>query len=220
MRIAALVFLAFVAGAAAPDGAVPVEEETNHKTVLKNDYVQVFRVTLPPGTSTGMHTHAHDDAAVRLSQATSTTDVPGQPETAPDTKAAGSVAARNNEPKPFTHRVHNVGATPYDVLDVQILKRPAGPAADAIRPPDAENPRMRVYRFELAPGAQSGPHTHARPYLLVAATPMNLRMTAPDGAAMAHAVKTGDLHWVEERVTHTLVNDGPETGVLVEFELK
>jgi quercetin dioxygenase-like cupin family protein len=220
MNIATLVFLAFAAGVAGPDAAVPVEQEPNHKTVLKNDYVQVFRVTLAPGTSTGMHIHTHDDAAVRLSQASSTADVPGKPETAPDTKAAGVVSARDNETKPFTHRVHNVGATPYDVLDVQILKRPDGPAADAIRPPDAENPRMRVYRYELAPGAQSGSHTHARPYLLVAATPMNLRMTAPDGAAMAHAVKTGDLHWVEAPVTHTLVNDGPETGVLVEFELK
>ena len=220
MNIATLVFLAFAAGAPAPDAAVPVEQEAQHKTVLKNDYVQVFRVTLAPGTSTGMHIHTHDDAAVRLSEATSTMDTPGQAETAPDTKVAGFVSARNNETKPFTHRVHNVGATPYDVLDVQILKRPDGPAADPIRPPDAENPQMRVYRFELAPGAQSAAHTHARPYLLVAATPMNLKIADRVRATMAQAVKTGEFYWVEARVTHTLVNVGPETGVLVEFELK
>jgi quercetin dioxygenase-like cupin family protein len=79
---------------------------------------------------------------------------------------------------------------------------------------------MRVYRYELAPGAGSPMHTHARPYLLVAATDMNLRMTSPEGASMTHPVKAGDLHWVGVAVTHTLVNEGREKGVLVEFELK
>ena len=79
---------------------------------------------------------------------------------------------------------------------------------------------MRVYRYELAPGAASASHTHARPYLLVGATDMNLRMTSPDGRSMAHPVKAGDLHWVAAAVTHTLVNDGPDKGVLVEIELK
>jgi mannose-6-phosphate isomerase-like protein (cupin superfamily) len=45
-------------------------------------------------------------------------------------------------------------------------------------------------------------------------------MTSPGGAAMAYPVKAGDLHWVDTAVTHTLVNDGPETGVMVEIELK
>lgn len=130
------------------------------------------------------------------------------------------MSARNNEPRALTHRVRNVGTTLFDVLDVQILKRPAGPAAPPSSAPAAENPQMRVYRYELAPGAGSAQHVHSRPYLLVAATDMDLRMTAPDGASMAHPVKAGDLHWVESAVTHTFVNEGKASGVLVEFELK
>lgn len=217
--IAALVALLTVTSAVR-DGAVPVEKEPDHRTVLKNDYVQVFRVTLEPGKSTGMHVHAHDDAAVRLSTATVEADTPSTPPGAPETRPAGSVSARNNEPKALVHRVRNVGTTVFDVLDVQILKRPAGPEAPPIAAPDAENPRMRVYRYELAPGASSAPHTHARPYLLVAATGMTLRMSGPGGTASTHPVKTGDLHWVEAAVTHTLVNAGQDKGILVEFELK
>jgi quercetin dioxygenase-like cupin family protein len=202
-----------------PEG-VPVEQEPAHKTVLKNDYVQVFRVKLEPGTSTLMHTHARDDAAVRLSAATVTSETLGKPAGEPESRPAGAVSARQNEPTPLTHRVRNVGTTVFDVLDVQILKRPEGPEAPPVAAPAAENPRMRVYRYELAPGAASAMHTHARPYLLVAATGMNLRMTSPDGVAMTHPVEAGDLHWVDAAVTHTLVNEGRETGVLVEVELK
>jgi quercetin dioxygenase-like cupin family protein len=221
MNINILALIAVVTALlSAQDNVVPVEEEPQHKTVLKNDYVQVFRVTLEPGKTTLMHTHAHDDAAVRLSKATVTADRPGEPTGAPEFVYPGLVSARENEKKPHTHRVHNIGTTLFDVIDVQILKRPEGPAAPPISAPAAENPQMRVYRYELGPGAGSAQHTHTRPYLLVAATDMNLRMTSPEGRSMAHPVKAGDLHWVEAPVTHTLINEGREKGVLVEFELK
>jgi beta-alanine degradation protein BauB len=221
MNIRSITLIAAVSTmASAQDGAVPVEKEPNHKTVLKNDFVQVFRVTLEPGKATQMHTHARDDAAIRLSRATMASDTPGEKAGVPQEADAGFVSARENEKKPLTHRVRNVGKTPFDVLDVQILKRPDGPATPPIAAPAAENPRMRVYRWELAPGAGSPMHTHARPYLLVAATDMNLRMTSPDGASMTHPVRAGDLHWVDAAVTHTLVNEGPEKGVLAEIELK
>ena len=215
--------LAASAPAVAPQAerAVPVEEEPAHKTVFKNDYVQVFRVTLPPRESTLMHTHARADAAVRLAHATVRHQSPDGSLGSPEALSPGSVSARENEGKPHTHRVHNVGATTFDVLDVQVLSRPAGPAAPALFEPAAENSRMRVYRYELGPnGGASAVHSHTRPYLLVAATDVDLRMTSPDGAAMDHPVKAGDLHWVDSRVTHTLVNRGATKGVLVEFELK
>ena len=221
MNFIVIILIAFVAAtSSAQNGAVPVEEEPHHKTVLKNDYVQVFRVILEPGMTSLMHTHSRDDAAVRLSRATVTADSPGKPVGAPEVVYPGLVSARDNERKPHTHRVHNVGTTRFDVIDVQILKRPDGPAAPPITAPAAENSQMRVYRYELGPGAGSEQHTHARPYLLVAATDMNLRMTSPGGGSMAHPVKAGDLHWIEAAVTHTLTNEGSENGVLVEFELK
>ena len=58
---------------------------------------------------------------------------------------------------------------------------------------------IRSYRWELAPGATSATHTHERPYLVIAGTDLGLRMTAPGGGVMAHAVKAGDVHGGEVR---------------------
>ena len=69
---------------------------------------------------------------------------------------------------------------------------------------------MRIYRYDLGPGAASAQHAHSRPYLLVAATDIDLRMTSPGGTGMEHLVKAGDMHWVETAVTHTLMNRGRE----------
>ena len=217
-----LVGLVLILAAVPPphESAVPVEEEPYHKTVFKNDYVQAFRVTLEPGQTSLMHIHSHDDAAVRLSTATVAQDSPGQPLAPPEPVSPGFVSARDNEAKPLTHRVHNVGTTVFDVIDVQILKRPDGPATPAISLPAAENAKMRVYRYELEPGAATTRHAHTRPYLLVAATDADLRTISPGGASMEHPMKTGDMQWMESTVTHTLMNRGVKKAILVEFELK
>jgi quercetin dioxygenase-like cupin family protein len=221
MKTAILLAWSIVALMSSPQPApVPVEEEPKHKTMFQNEYVQAFRVTLAPGESTQMHVHAHDDAAVRLSRSTTTQQTLGQPVGAAQDAKLGDVSARQNEPKSLTHQVNNVGSTVFDVIDVQVLKRPAGPEAAASGPVAAENPKMRVYRYELVPGAVSPSHTHSRPYVIVAATDMDLKMTAPDGRSMEHPIKAGDLHWVEPPVTHTLANAGAAPAVIVEIELK
>lgn len=209
-----------IALASLPEGSVPVEQEPHHKTVFKNEYVQVFRVNLDAGGESLMHTHTHDDAAVRLSTATVAAEAPGEPLGPPEPVYPGFVSARDNEPIPHTHRVHNIGSTVFDVIDVQVLRRPDGPAAPPISAPAAENAKMRLYRYELAPGAASPQHSHARPYLLVAATDVELRMTSPGGASMTHPVKAGEMHWVNTAVTHILANQGQQKAILVEFELK
>lgn len=202
------------------DAPVPVEQAPDHRTVFKNDYVQAFRVTLEPGQATVMHTHARNDVAVRLSSATVAQQRLGEPTQPAETVEPGIVSARDNETANLTHRVTNVGKTVFDVIDVQILTRPPGDPAEAVVPPAAENPTMRGYRYELAPGASTAPHAHARPYVIVAATDMELRMTAPDGSSMDHSINTGDLHWVDARVTHVLTNRGKQKAVLIEIELK
>jgi len=209
-----------VAGVSAGDAPVPVDREPLHKPVLRNDYVIALHVTIAPGQSTALHTHAHDGAAIRLSEATVSTEVPGEAPTPAGAAHPGDVTVAARAKAPLTHFVRNVGTTAFEVIDLEFLKRPDGPATAAIAPPAAENETARAYRWPLAPGASSPQHTHERPYVIVAATPMLLRMTAPDGQSMEHPVKAGDLHWVDTRVTHTLTNRGAEPGILVEVELK
>jgi quercetin dioxygenase-like cupin family protein len=214
------------AGTAMADGhtgteaAVPVGQEPLHKGVLKNDYVEVVHLTLPAGQSTMLHTHSHDGVAVRLSKAMVRIDVPGQAPTAPGVAEPGSVSAQAYAQHPMTHRVSNVGTTPFAVIDIEFLKRPEGPTTSPLFPPAAENDSARVYKWALGPGASTPEHTHERPYVVIAATPMQLAMKAPDGRSMEHAVAAGDVHWVPGKVTHVLSNQGNEAGVIVEVELK
>lgn len=204
----------------AQEKALPSEQDPMHKTVLKNDYVIVLRVTLPPGQSTGWHTHSRDAIAVRLSTAKTKMQNMGDEQGRMVDHYPGEVSANDYVKAPLTHKVSNAGNTDFDVFDVEAFKKYDGPQGDAIGPVAAENATMRAYKYELAPGQSAPQHTHTRPYLIISATPMQLKMTAPDGEVMEHPVKAGDLHWIDQKVTHTLTNNGNEKGVIVEIEWK
>jgi quercetin dioxygenase-like cupin family protein len=199
---------------------VLVENEPLHHVVLKNESVVVIHLTLPPGERTLYHIHSHDRIAVPLSSTSITQQVLNDKEGPPSTSEPGTFSALTLPGSSYTHRVHNVGANPYDVLDVELLERPRTPSPVTAATVAAENPSARIYNWVLAPGSTSAMHTHARPYLIVAATGFTLKMTAPDGASLVHELKRGDFHWVDTKVTHTLANAGTAAGQILEIELK
>ena len=213
------VVLAFSGLLIAEQAPVPVEEEPHHHVLLKNDFVLVMRVTLQTGESTLFHTHSHDRVAIELSDATITQQKPNETEGAPEPKKPGDVTAVATS-GPHTHRVHNVGPSVFEVFDVELLQRPKQPGSKAVATVEAENPSARIYKWKLAPGAASAMHTHERPYLIISATPLVLKMTDPEGKSFTHEVKAGDIHWVDAKVAHTLANEGTAEGQIVEIELK
>ena len=213
-------FAAQKASAPVPVEPLPVENEPLHHVVLKNESVVVIHLTLPPGERTLYHTHTHDRAAIPLSSTSITQQVWNEKEGPPSRSELGSFSALTLPSSSYTHRVHNVGTSPYDVLDVELLVRPQSPSPFTAATVAAENPSARIYNWILAPGANSAMHTHVRPYLIVAVTGFTLKMTAPDGQSITHEIKRGDFHWVDTKVTHTLANVGSTGGQIVEIELK
>jgi quercetin dioxygenase-like cupin family protein len=199
--------------------AIPVEDEPHHHLLLKNESVIVVRVTLSPGESTLFHTHSHDRVAIILTDTTITRQKLGEPEGAPERTKAGEVSSSDFD-GPYTHRVHDIGTAVFEALDVELLQRPKQASSPAAAKVEAENPSARVYKWTLAPGAASAMHTHERPYLIVSATPLMLKMTDPEGKSFTHEVKAGDFHWIDAKVTHTLANEGTTAGQIVEIELK
>ena len=109
----------------AADKPVRVEEEPLHKVVLKNDAVTVMHLTLPPGERTQYHTHRHDRVAIQLSTTSTTQQDWGKREGSANAVKPGDFAAMTLQGDSYTHRVHNVGANPYDVLDIEFARRPA-----------------------------------------------------------------------------------------------
>ncbi len=220
-RMSGLPLLMLLAGvSAAQEQPVPVDQEPHHKVVLKNDFVEVMHVTLPAGERTLYHTHSHDRAAVELSTSPISQQKVGEAEGPVGPTQPGDVSVAALTGGGYSHRVHNAGPGVFEVLDVEFLQRPEKPSAAAAANVAGENPSARAYRWHLGPGEKTPEHTHRRPYLIVAATSMQLKMTAPDGQSSTHDVKAGDFHWVEAQVTHLLSNDGPTAGELVELELK
>ena len=125
----------------------------------------------------------------------------------PDRQAADPSGAQRGQHHDGCHRYRIAAPTAAALTSV------AGPVA-------IENPSVRVYKWAIAPGTATAMHTHTRPYLIVAATPMQLKMTAPDAQSRSERVKAGDFHWVNVPVTHSLANEGSGEGLIVEFELK
>jgi quercetin dioxygenase-like cupin family protein len=198
---------------------VPVEQEPHHHVVFKNDSVIVMHVILPAGESTLYHTHTRDRVSVGLSSTTLTAQMLNQAEGKPGRTHPGDISSFTAT-GPYTHRLRNLGPATFEVVDVEFFHRPDHPSDKAAATVAAENPSARVYRWTLEPGATSPMHTHERPYLILAVTPMQLTMTGPDGASSTHEVKAGDFHWVDAQVTHTLTNAGTAAGEIVEIEMK
>ncbi|MGB7844983.1 MAG: hypothetical protein WBL63_05155 [Candidatus Acidiferrum sp.] len=59
---------------------VPIKEEPHHRLVLENDYVRVFRFSLPGHEATLLHAHELPYVAVALGPADYINAVPGKPE--------------------------------------------------------------------------------------------------------------------------------------------
>ena len=197
-----------------------MEQEPYHHVQLQNDDIVVIRATLGPGERTAYHIHSCDRTGVEISNNTTTGQRFGETEDAPKASVPGDVFSDSCTGKPLIHRVHNVGSTTMDVIDIELLRRPANPSSAIAGPVAIENPSVRVYKWPVAAGTATAMHTHTRPYLIVAATPMQLKMTAPDGQSRTEQVKAGDFHWVNVPVTHFLANEGSADGLIVEFELK
>jgi quercetin dioxygenase-like cupin family protein len=216
-----LCLLAFPPGDEKP---VPVEEEPLHKVELKNDAVTVLHLTLPPGQYTQYHIHSHDRVAIQLSTTSTTQQDWGKSEGSASQVKPGDFAAMTLAGNSYTHRVHNVGSMPYQVLDIEFAKRPKQASAELAAPVAAENPSARIYNWVLAPGAATPMHKHVRPYVIVSVTAIDLEMNSAAGQRSAHAVKAGDFHYIDASPansrTHNLVNGGSTPGQIVEVELK
>jgi quercetin dioxygenase-like cupin family protein len=205
---------------AAQDKPVPVEQEPYHHVKLKNDDIVAMRAILPAGERTAYHIHSCDRTGVEISNNTTTSQTFGETEGKPQTFSPGDVFSDSCSGKPLIHRVHNVGSTTMDVIDIELPHRPKHPSTSVAGPVAIENPSVRVYKWIVAPGVATAMHAHTRPFLIVAVTPMQLKMTGPDGQTRVETVKAGDFHWVNVPVTHSLANEGSSEGQIVEFELK
>ena len=83
-----------------------------------------------------------------------------------------------------------------------------------------DDSRVRVTRFDFAPGAETGWHRHGFDYVITAVTDCHMLLEEPGGASRRVLVPAGTAYRRTEGVEHNVVNDGPMPMSFVEVELK
>ena len=83
-----------------------------------------------------------------------------------------------------------------------------------------DDARVRVTRFDFAPGAETGWHRHAMDYVITAITDCHMRLELPDGATNEVSVAAGTAYRRDAGVEHNVINAGDAPMSFVEVELK
>lgn len=86
--------------------------------------------------------------------------------------------------------------------------------------PLVDDDRVRVTRFEFAPGAETGWHRHSMDYVITAVTDCHMLLEDPDGSTRRVLVPAGTAYRRAEGVEHNVINDGATMMSFVEVELK
>lgn len=83
-----------------------------------------------------------------------------------------------------------------------------------------DDDRVRVTRFDFAPGAETGWHRHSMDYVITAVTDCQMLLEDPDGGSRRVLVPAGTAYRRAEGVEHNVVNAGDQSMSFVEIELK
>lgn len=83
-----------------------------------------------------------------------------------------------------------------------------------------DDDRVRVTRFDFAPGAETGWHRHGYDYVITAVTDCHMLLEEPGGGTRKVLVPAGTAYRRQEGVEHNVVNDGDGVMSFVEVELK
>jgi quercetin dioxygenase-like cupin family protein len=228
MRVCLSVIL-FAATLVAQTATVEITKEPHHHPILENSYVRAFKVEILPGDETLLHHHGHDYLYVMFGPARITNQVQGKPIADATLRDGQASFAEGN----MAHVVHNVGATPFRNITVELLR---DKSARQSPPPQWEEERglhildkgtqdimfvkdgVRVSEVDLQPGGMIGKHRHVGPHMLIALTDLDLRSDVEGKGTSKVEVKSGDIRWVPGGLTHTLMNAGSLPAKFITFE--
>ena len=83
-----------------------------------------------------------------------------------------------------------------------------------------DDARVRVTRFDFAPGAETGWHVHGLDYVITALTDCPMALELPGGEVRRVLVPAGTSYRRDAGVEHNVINDGKAAMAFVEVELK
>jgi quercetin dioxygenase-like cupin family protein len=226
--LSAVLVCALLGSAGAQEKTVPVAEEGHHQLVLENEYTRVFHVVVAPKDSTLMHQHDRDYVYVMI----------GSSQVEATKLGASPTEMKLNDgdvkftKAPLTHKVTNVGETPFVNLTIEVKKAStravcgaswAGQAGDKCfdkcEGQSCEEQRVgtdavRAVIYEPQVGASIG--VESKPSLIVA-----LRDVEVTNGSKRVQLKPGETAWIppdaNAQVTAATAS-GRSKWVVVSFE--
>ncbi len=83
-----------------------------------------------------------------------------------------------------------------------------------------DDARVRVTRFDFAPGAETGWHVHGHDYVVTPVTDCVMTLEEPGGAVRSVTMPAGVAYRREAGVEHNVINGADAPMSFVEVELK
>ena len=83
-----------------------------------------------------------------------------------------------------------------------------------------EDSTVRITRWDFAPGAATGWHTHGWPYFVVMLTDAVMKIEALDGAVSEVRRKAGEIYQRPAGVAHDVMNGSEHPIAIVDIEIK
>ena len=83
-----------------------------------------------------------------------------------------------------------------------------------------DDDRVRVTRFDFAPGAETGWHVHGCDYVITTLTDCRMMLGEPGGETREVTVPAGSAYRRDKGVEHNVINGGDAVMSFVEVELK
>jgi beta-alanine degradation protein BauB len=91
------------------------------------------------------------------------------------------------------------------------------PAVPTLQQEDAA---VKITRWDFAPGAATGWHTHGWPYFVVLLTDALLKVEAADGAVTELPLVAGQFYRRPAGIEHDVMNGSPHRIAFIEIEIK
>lgn len=83
-----------------------------------------------------------------------------------------------------------------------------------------DDERVRVTRFDFAPGAETGWHEHGMDYVITAISDCHMQLHEPGGGVRDVLIRAGTAYRRDAGVKHNVINGGDQDMSFVEVELK
>jgi mannose-6-phosphate isomerase-like protein (cupin superfamily) len=83
-----------------------------------------------------------------------------------------------------------------------------------------DNDRVRITRWHLPPGSETGHHVHEYDYAVVPIEAGTLSIVEDDGSVVEAPLRAGESYFRRAGVSHNVTNRGSGDIVFVEIEIK